>query len=87
MVILYSYQCVLNCLSFNLNIGIQTFSANPNSFLGVPDITNIQPDSAFSDVKYSPSNTALATKWHIVRAQGLRTIWLVSTINDDYNTY
>jgi hypothetical protein len=84
MVILYSYQCVLNFLSSNLNIGIQTVSANPNSFLGVPDITNIQPDSAFSDVKYSPSNTALATKWHIVKAHGLRPIWLVSTINDDY---
>jgi hypothetical protein len=26
------------------------------------------------------ANTALATKWHIVQAQGLRPIWYVSTI-------
>ena len=67
-------------MSINLNIGRNIFSANPNSLLGVPDITNVQPDSSFSDVKYSPANTALATKWHIVQAQGLRPIWYVSTI-------
>ena len=48
--------------------------------LGVPDITDVQPGSAFSDVKYSPANTALATKWHIIQSQGLRPIWYVSTI-------
>ena len=57
-----------------------SFSANANNLLGVYDITNVQPTSAFNDVKYSPSNVAIATKWHIVQAQGLRPIWFVSVL-------
>lgn len=70
----FSFIKTLLCLTNN------HFSANHNSLLGVSDITNIKPDSSFSDVKYSPSNTALAIKWHIVQAQGLRPIWCVKLI-------
>ncbi|VDI63397.1 Hypothetical predicted protein, partial [Mytilus galloprovincialis] len=49
--------------------------ANNNNLLGIYDITNIQETSPFSDVKYTPSNVALAAKWHVVQAQGLRPLW------------
>ncbi|CAC5407073.1 unnamed protein product [Mytilus coruscus] len=49
--------------------------ANNNNLLGIYDITNIQESSPFSDVKYTPSNVALAAKWLVVQAQGLRPLW------------
>ncbi|XP_076113983.1 uncharacterized protein LOC143082268 [Mytilus galloprovincialis] len=49
--------------------------ANTNNLLGIYDITNIQESSPFSDVKYTPSNVALAAKWHVVQAQGLGPLW------------
>jgi hypothetical protein len=55
-----------------------SFSANANNLLGVYDITNVQSTSTFNDVKYSPSNVAIATKWHVVQAQGFQPIWFVS---------
>ena len=58
-----------------------SFSANANNLLGVYDITNVQSTSTFNDVKYSPSNVAIATKWHVVQAQRLRPIWFVSVLH------
>ncbi|XP_076113981.1 uncharacterized protein LOC143082265 [Mytilus galloprovincialis] len=49
--------------------------ANNNNLLGIYDITNIQESSPFTDIKYTPSNVALAAKWHVIQAQGLRPLW------------
>ena len=56
-----------------------SIAANPNNLIAVYDITDIRPTSTFTDVKYTPSNVALASKWHIVQAQGLKPLWYICT--------